>query len=53
MYSMAMIFCGELIGDAIPPTLDAKAMPRIKHFANDELGGSVRRIGYTVFEITR
>jgi hypothetical protein len=46
IYSIAIMFWGELMGEAIPPTFEARAMPRIRHFPNEEPGGSVRRIGY-------
>lgn len=43
---MAMTFCGEAIGDAMPPRLEANAMPMIKHGPNGDPTGSVRRIGW-------
>lgn len=42
---MAMIFCGEEIGDVSPPRLDASAIPMIKHEPKEESTGSVRRMG--------
>ena len=46
IFCRAMIFCGEEIGDAIPPMLEAKAIPRMRHRAYCELCGKVRRMGY-------
>lgn len=45
MYSSAMRFCGDEIGEAIPPMFDARAIPRMRAFANGESRGRVRRIG--------
>lgn len=45
MYSKAIRFCGEEMGDDWPPMLDARAMPRMRGLLNDDLGGKVRRIG--------
>lgn len=46
IFWIAIIFCGEEMGDAIPPKLDANAIPMIKQGANLESEGKVRRIGY-------
>ena len=43
--SKAMMFCGEAIGDAIPPIHAARAIPRIRALANLESAGRLRRIG--------
>ena len=45
MFWMAMMFCGDEMGDAMPPKLEAKAIPRIRHEPNVESTGSVRKIG--------
>lgn len=45
MYSRAMRFCGDEMGDAIPPMLDARAIPRMSALEKDDLEGSVRRMG--------
>lgn len=47
MYWIVMMFCGDEIGDARPPIQLARAIPRIRHGPTVELGGSVRRIGFT------
>lgn len=45
MFCRAMMFCGDAIGDAAPPTLAAKAIPRTTAFANLESGGRFRKRG--------
>lgn len=45
MYSSAMRFCGDEMGEAIPPMLEARAMPRMSAFENGDLDGRVRRMG--------
>lgn len=45
MFWIAMIFCGDDMGDAIPPRLEAKAMPRIRQGPNVESTGRVRSMG--------
>jgi len=45
MFCSAMIFCGEAIGEAIPPMLEASAMPRINALENFESEGKLRSIG--------
>ena len=45
MFCSAMMFCGEAIGDAAPPTLAASAIPRTSDLANLESGGRLRRRG--------
>lgn len=42
----AMIFCGEAMGDAAPPILEASAMPRIRAFENRESDGRLRSKGW-------
>lgn len=42
---IAMIFCGEEIGEETPPMQLARAMPRIRHGPTEECGGNVRSIG--------
>lgn len=34
MFSSAMIFCGEAMGDAAPPMLEARAIPRMSALEN-------------------
>ncbi len=34
MFCRAIMFCGEAIGEAAPPMLDARAMPRISALEN-------------------
>lgn len=45
MLPMATTFCGDEIGEAIPPTLAAIAIPMIKALAYVDFGGWLRRIG--------
>lgn len=40
-----MRFCGEEMGEAMPPMLDASAMPRMSALEKGDFDGSVRRIG--------
>jgi hypothetical protein len=44
----ATIFCGDAIGESIPPMLEARAMPRIKAFDMFESAGRLRSIGWSV-----
>lgn len=37
MFWIVMMFCGEDMGEAIPPTLEARAMPMIRHGAKVDL----------------
>lgn len=46
MMARAMMFCGDAMGDSMPPTLDARAMPRIRAFDMFESDGRLRSIGY-------
>ena len=46
MISMAIMFCGEAIGESIPPTFEASAMPRIRALDIGESEGRLRSIGY-------
>lgn len=41
----AIIFCGDAIGDAAPPTLAASAIPKTNALANFESGGRFRSRG--------
>ena len=41
----AKIFCGDAIGDAIPPTLEANVIPQIKAFEYPQDEGNNLRIG--------
>lgn len=44
---IVMMFCGDEMGEVKPPIQLAKAIPRIRQGPTVELGGSVRRIGYS------
>lgn len=46
MVSMAMRFCGDAIGESMPPILDASAIPRIRAFDIFESDGRLRSMGY-------
>ena len=48
MFCSAIKFCGEAIGEAAPPILDAKAMPRIKALEKVESEGRLRSIGWMI-----
>ena len=41
-----MIFWGEAIGEAAPPMLEARAMPRMRAFEKRESAGRLRRRGF-------
>ena len=45
MFSRAIMFWGEAIGEAAPPMFEASAMPRIRALENDESDGRLRRRG--------
>lgn len=45
MFCRAMIFCGEAIGEAAPPMLEASAIPRMSAFEKLESEGRLRRSG--------
>ena len=45
IFSRAMMFCGEAMGDAAPPILDARAIPKISALEKLESEGRVRRRG--------
>lgn len=38
-------FCGDEMGEAIPPMLDARAIPRMRDLEKADLEGSVRKMG--------
>lgn len=46
MFSSAMRFCGEAIGDAAPPIFDARAIPRRSAFVMSLSAGRLRKIGF-------
>lgn len=46
MAPMAIMFWGEAIGEAIPPTLDARAIPKIRALMNWEPLGNVLNNGW-------
>jgi hypothetical protein len=43
---IAIMFWGDDIGDANPPTFEASAIPRIRQRPKELLGGKFLRIGY-------
>lgn len=45
MFSKAMMFCGDAIGEAAPPTFAAKAIPRMSAFEKLDSGGRLRNSG--------
>ena len=45
MFWRAMMFCGEAMGEAAPPMLEARAMPRIRALEKGESEGRLRRSG--------
>lgn len=45
MFSNAMMFCGDAIGDAAPPTLAANAIPRMSALEKLDSGGKLRSSG--------
>jgi hypothetical protein len=47
MFWTVMMFWGDEMGEAIPPTLDARAIPIIKQGPNDDLCGKVLKIDYS------
>ena len=44
------MFCGEAIGEAAPPMLDASAMPRINAFDMSESTGRFRSMGWMMLK---
>lgn len=48
---IAMIFCGEEMGDERPPIQLASAMPIIKHGATVEFGRRVLKIGFFLYRV--
>ncbi len=44
--SRATMFCGDAIGESIPPMLEASAMPRMRALDIGESEGRLRSIGY-------
>jgi hypothetical protein len=45
MFWRAMMFCGEAIGEAAPPILEASAMPSMRALEKRESEGRFLRIG--------
>ena len=45
MFWRAMMFCGEAMGEAAPPMLEARAMPRMRALEKLESEGRLRRSG--------
>lgn len=52
MMERATIFCGEAIGESIPPTLEASAMPRISALDIWESDGRFRSMGLQVLVLS-
>ena len=48
MFCKAMMFCGEAMGEAAPPMLEARAMPRMRALEKFESEGRLRRSGCSV-----
>ena len=46
IFCKAIIFCGEAMGEAAPPMLEARAMPRMRALEKLESEGRLRRSGY-------
>ena len=46
MFCRAMMFCGEAIGEAAPPKLEAKAIPRTRALGKEDVGGRLRSRGW-------
>jgi hypothetical protein len=53
IFSSAMMFCGDAIGDAAPPTFAASAIPRMSALEKSDSGGRLRRSGYTSVSTAR
>ena len=45
IFCKAMMFCGEAMGDAAPPMLAARAIPRMRALEKFESDGRLRRRG--------
>ena len=43
----AIMFCGEAMGEAAPPILEARAIPRMRALEKLESEGKLRRSGWT------
>ena len=50
MFSRAIIFCGEAIGDAAPPIFAARAIPKTRALEKLESTGRFRNMGYPASE---
>lgn len=48
MFWSAIIFCGEAMGEAAPPMLEARAMPRIRALEKLESEGRLRSSGWVI-----
>lgn len=46
MFWRAIRFCGEAMGEAAPPILELRAMPRMSAFDILESEGKLRKIGW-------
>lgn len=46
MFWSAIMFCGEAMGDAAPPILEARAIPRMRALEKLESEGRLRRSGW-------
>ena len=45
MFCRAIIFCGEAMGEAAPPILEERAIPRIRALEKFESAGRLRSSG--------
>lgn len=52
MFSSAIRFCGDAIGDAAPPMLEDRAMPSKRAFVMSDSAGRLRRMGCTLLVMT-
>lgn len=46
MFWSAIMFCGDAMGEAAPPMLEARAMPRMRALEKLESEGRLRRSGW-------
>ena len=46
LFGRPMMFWGEAMGEAAPPMLEARAIPRMRAFEKGESEGRLRRSGY-------
>jgi hypothetical protein len=46
------MFCGEAMGESIPPTLEDRAMPMMRALDMLESEGRLRSIGYNIIIVS-